>query len=962
MAQAGYTPIRLYYSSTTTNVPLAANLAAGELAINTVDGKLFYKDSSGVVQVLATKNSVNSTSDTQVLYNSSGAVAGSANLTFNGTKLTMSQGGVSNYTDYTSVSQPSYAQGRVWYDTTKKALTYFNDVSSAVVHVGQDLLIKIINNTGSTIANGAAVYITSGSSGFTYPNVALARADVASTAVVLGLVNGAITNGSVGYVSAQGTIDNVNTSSYTVGQVLYLSPYSAGQLMNTTPPTGITVQVGVVTYVDSSIGTIYVKQTTPLNVPASIISGTLGTANGGTNLTTFTAANNALYSTSASALTAGTLPVLAGGTGATNAASARSNLNAAASGTNTDITSIALTTGTISTAPTNGTDIVNKTYADSIASGINYHPSCNYATTAALPANTYNNGTSGVGATLTANANGTLTIDGYTFVSGDVGKRILVKNESTQANNGVYTLTQAGTGGLPYILTRATDFDSSGAGVDQIDAGDFLLIVSGTANANTSWVQQTPLPITVGTTAIIFIQFSAVQIYTAGTGLTLSSNQFSITNTTVTATSYGAADKVGTFTVNAQGQLTAASDTNIAISAAAVTSGTLTAARGGTGNSSYAVGDILYASATTPTLSKLAIGTAYQINAVNSGATAPSWQSLSSLIDNAFTASTQGTILYRGASAWTALAPGTSGYFLKTQGASADPVWGATGGVTSFNAGTTGFSPTSATAGAVTLSGTLNIANGGSGQTSAQLAMNAFAGAVTSGSYLRGDGTNVVMSTIQAGDVPTLNQNTSGYATSLAGGNATTLLGAMPYQSAANTTTLLSPNITATKNFLTQTGTGAAGAVPAWGTIVAADFGTTLAPQFGSLGVGVAASAVTGEIRGTDNVTAYYVSDIKFKENIKDIPNALETVKSIGGQLFDWKDEYIAERGGEDGYFIRKADFGHIAQKVQEHFPLGVRTKPDGTLAVDYQKMCALAFEAIKELDEKLEILIKSKE
>lgn len=129
--------------------------------------------------------------------------------------------------------------------------------------------------------------------------------------------------------------------------------------------------------------------------------------------------------------------------------------------------------------------------------------------------------------------------------------------------------------------------------------------------------------------------------------------------------------------------------------------------------------------------------------------------------------------------------------------------------------------------------------------------------------------------------------------------------------------------------------------------------------QFTSLGVGTAASGTTGEIRATNNVTAYYSSDIRFKENIRDIPDALITVKAIGGQLFDWTEEYIESHGGEDGYFIRKADFGHIAQKVEEHFPLGTRTKEDGTLAVDYQKMCALAFAAIKELDDKLEALSK---
>jgi len=89
MAQTGFTPISIYYSSTATNVPTAGNLVAGELAINTADGKLFYKDSAGVVQVIGTKGGVGSSTTTQVLYNSSGLVVGSANMTFSGTALTL---------------------------------------------------------------------------------------------------------------------------------------------------------------------------------------------------------------------------------------------------------------------------------------------------------------------------------------------------------------------------------------------------------------------------------------------------------------------------------------------------------------------------------------------------------------------------------------------------------------------------------------------------------------------------------------------------------------------------------------------------------------------------------------------------------------------------------------------------------------------------------------------------------
>lgn len=215
------------------------------------------------------------------------STTGSGNVVLS-TGATQANPTISNYENFTPTTAPAYSEGRVWYDSTEKALAFYNDSSSIAVHVSQDLIFKVINNTGSTIPNGSPVYITGTSSGQTYPNVALAKADVAATSAVIGLTNGAIANGAIGYVSSQGTIDNVNTSTFTVGQVLYLSPYSAGQLMNTVPPTGITVQVGVATYIDSSAGHIYVKQTTPLAVPASIITGTLGVDHGGTGATTLT--------------------------------------------------------------------------------------------------------------------------------------------------------------------------------------------------------------------------------------------------------------------------------------------------------------------------------------------------------------------------------------------------------------------------------------------------------------------------------------------------------------------------------------------------------------------------------------------------------------------------------------------------------------------------------------------------
>jgi hypothetical protein len=127
--------------------------------------------------------------------------------------------------------------------------------------------------------------------------------------------------------------------------------------------------------------------------------------------------------------------------------------------------------------------------------------------------------------------------------------------------------------------------------------------------------------------------------------------------------------------------------------------------------------------------------------------------------------------------------------------------------------------------------------------------------------------------------------------------------------------------------------------------------------QMNSLGVGTAGSGTAGEIRATNNVTAFYSSDIKFKENIRQIDNAIEKVNIIGGKYFDWTDKYINSKGGADGYFNRKADIGVIAQDVIKVLPEAVRTRDDGSLAVDYQKLISLAFAAIVELKAEVELL-----
>lgn len=140
-----------------------------------------------------------------------------------------------------------------------------------------------------------------------------------------------------------------------------------------------------------------------------------------------------------------------------------------------------------------------KTYVDAHASGLAWKTKVQAATTTALPANTYSNGASGVGATLTGNSNGALAAqDGVTLT---VNQKLLVKDEATGANNGLYDLTQVGTGGTPYILTRSTDSDTASE-----LANATCLVDGGTTQAGQQWTNSVSSGITVGTTALVFVQ------------------------------------------------------------------------------------------------------------------------------------------------------------------------------------------------------------------------------------------------------------------------------------------------------------------------------------------------------------------------------------------------------------------------------------------------------------------------
>jgi hypothetical protein len=205
----------------------------------------------------------------------------------------------------------------------------------------------------------------------------------------------------------------------------------------------------------------------------------------------------------------------------------------------------AFTTATMANQPVGTLDLTNKLYVDSLAFGIIWKQSVLTATLSNIT------------------LSGLQTIDTVAVSAGD---RVLVKNQTNQAENGIYLASAGAWSRSP----DANDWDELVSAVVFVESG---------GQAGTGWYCSVQAGGTLGTTPITWTNLAFTGVYYAGTGLTLTGNTFSITNTAVTPTSYGSASAVPTFTVNAQGQLTAAADVNIAIAATQVTSGTLDSAR-----------------------------------------------------------------------------------------------------------------------------------------------------------------------------------------------------------------------------------------------------------------------------------------------------------------------------------------------------------------------------------------------
>ena len=403
---------------------------------------------------------------------------------------------------------------------------------------------------------------------------------VTSVATGTGLTGGPIT--STGTIS----IDNTGVVAGTYGNSSTVPQFVVNAQGQLTSVTGVSISataIGAVTSVSGTANEITSTggQTPVLSLPSALTFTGKTVTGGAFNMTSATVGSDTVAtltatqtltnkSMSGSANTFTNIPNNA----LTNSQITLGTTSIALGGTS--LAPVGLTSVTVTQDPLTNFQLATKQYVDTLAaSGIHYHEpvyveSPNTAGNLNATYNQPGGAGDGVGATLTnAGAQVALTIDG---VLTTVGMRVLIYNQTNAVQNGVYTVTTVGSGSTNWVLTRATDADTySPFSPDALGQGDAFFVQAGATGAGETYICNTVGTIVFGTTNITFAQISSVQVYSAGTGLTLTGTQFSISNTAVTAGAYGSATQVGTFTVNAQGQLTLAGNTTVTPAVGSIT-------------------------------------------------------------------------------------------------------------------------------------------------------------------------------------------------------------------------------------------------------------------------------------------------------------------------------------------------------------------------------------------------------
>jgi hypothetical protein len=814
---------------------------------------------------------------------------------------------------------------------------------------GNTTITGFVNAT-STIQGGSSLTIAGSASGITtlaagnttvtgFVN-ATSTIQGGSSLTIAGAASG-ITTLAAGNTTVTGFVNA--TSSIQGGSSLTIAGAASGITTLAAGNTTITGFANVTTSVNSaalSVGTSFIANTSGA-YHTGIVNAASHTTSG------FVANTTAIVPTSNTILLGNTIGrfVLSANTGDfTGAITSSGGVNPASNSTGTTLGSstarwvlnansgnftanIAMNSNYVTglSDPVGAQDAATKAYVDTFAQGLHVHESCAAATPDTLATLTgglvtYDNGTAGVGATLTL-AVALTTLDGYTLVNGD---RIMVKNQANAAHNGIYSRTSS------TVLTRSTDFDTGA----EVAGGDFTFVTNGTLYNSTGWVQLDQVT-TMGTDAIAFQQFSGQGTFTAGQYLYLTGSQFNANATSAsTASVLIARDASQNFAANTA-TLNSLSSANATFSGPV--SGITNLAAGNTTITGFAN------VSTSVNSAIISVGTSFIANS-------------SQLTISGIPLSANG-------------ATGTAGHVLHSNGATGSPYWAAddnSGGTVTSVAGTGTVSGLSLS-GTVTTSGSLTLGGSISGALSGITTL--AAGNTTLTGFAN------VTTSIQGGSSLTIAGAASGI-TTLAAGN-TTITGFADVSTSVNSAILsVGSNFIANTSQVTLAagvllsangGVGTAGQVlysngatgsPYWaadGVASVTDDTTTNGNRYILFANQTSSTLSTSYVSSTKmyfnpstgklNATSFNsLSDSNKKENIQTLQDATSKVLKMRGVSFTWK-------GTND------KSIGLIAQEVEKILPEVVSTCEDGVKSISYDSIVGLLVEAFKEQQKTIDSL-----